>query len=126
MRLRPTRRRTTRPLTRSRSAAALTALVLFAAGCSGEDAQQEAAREEVQAYVRALPIPSGYDPDAVQCTDAAKTFLVGEQETNEFTCAVHRVEGGCDWFEVRVDRERQQVRVRLSERDAGCVLGFGD
>jgi hypothetical protein len=117
--------RTTRPLTRSRSVAGLTALALVAAGCAGEDAQQEAAREEVQAHVRALDVPSGYDPDEVQCTDAHGIWF-RDEETNEFTCAVRRVEGGCDWFEVRVDRDRQQVRVRLAQRDAGCTLGFGD
>jgi hypothetical protein len=80
----------------------------------------------VQAHVRTLPTASRYDVGDVHCTDAAKTFLVGEEETNEFTCAVRLVEGGCDWFEVRVDRERRQVRVRLAQREAGCTLGFGD
>ena len=116
------RPRTTRPLTRSRSAAGLTAFVLVAAGCAAEDEQQASAREEVEAHVRTL---AEYDADDVQCTDAAKTWSV-EQETHEFTCAVGRVEGGCDWFAVRVDRERQRVTVRLAERDAGCSLGFGD
>jgi hypothetical protein len=73
-------------------------------------------------HVRSLP---QYDEDAIQCTDAAKTFF-REEETNEFTCAVHRVEGGCDWFEVLVDREGRKVTVRLAQRDAGCSLGFGD
>jgi hypothetical protein len=79
----------------------------------------------VQAHVRALPTASRYDAGRVQCTDAAKTWFE-PQETSQFTCAVHVVAGGCDWFEVRVDRERQQVRVRLAAPDAGCTLGFGD
>ena len=97
-------------------------LALAAAGCSAEDAQQEAAREEVQAHVRTLP---GYEPDDVHCTDAAKIWF-RERETNAFTCAVRRVDGACDWFEVLIDRERRTVTVRLTERDAGCSLGFGD
>jgi hypothetical protein len=93
-----------------------------AAGCAAEDAQQEAAREEVEKRVRPL---AEYDADEVHCTDAAKTFF-REEVTNEFTCAVRRVEGGCDWFAVLVDREGRRVSVRLTERDAGCSLGFGD
>jgi hypothetical protein len=115
-----TRRPKTRPPKRS-SSAALIALVLVAAGCGVEDAQQEAAREEVQAHVRALPGAARYDTGDVHCTDAAKTFF-REEETSEFTCAVRVAEGGCDWFEVRVDRERRRVRVGLAERDAGCTL----
>jgi hypothetical protein len=37
---------------------------------------------------------------------------------------VRRLEGGCDWFVVHVEREQQRVTVALDERDAGCVLGF--
>lgn len=92
-------------------------------GCVGEDAQQEAAREEVQAHVRALASASDYEDDDVHCTDARGVWF-REEETDEFTCAVRRVEGGCDWFAVRVDRERQRVIVTLDQRDAGCVLGF--
>jgi hypothetical protein len=76
----------------------------------------------VERHVRPLP---EYDAGEVQCTDAAKTWFK-PQETNEFTCAVRRVEGGCDWFAVLVDRERRRVTVRLAQRDAGCTLGFGD
>jgi hypothetical protein len=97
--------------------------VLVAAGCGVEDAQQEDAREEVQTHVRALGSDSGYDAEDVHCTDARGVWFIDE-ETNEFTCAVRRIEGGCDWFVVRVDRERQRVTVALDERDAGCVLGF--
>ena len=116
-------RPTTRPLTRSRSALFLTAFALVAAGCGAEDAQQEAAREEVQAHVRALGVASGYDAEDVHCTDARGVWF-RDEETDEFTCAVRRIEGGCDWFVVHVDRERQRVTVALDERDAGCVLGF--
>ncbi len=108
--------------TRSRSVAALAALALVAAGCAAEDPQQRDAREEVEQHVRPL---SEYDAGDVQCTDAAKTWFK-QQETNEFTCAVRRVAGGCDWFAVLVDREHRRVTVRLAQRDAGCSLGFGD
>lgn len=118
----PTQRPKTHPLTPRRSAAALTTLALLTAGCAGEDAQQRDAREEVEKHVRGL---AAYDTDEVQCTDAAKVWF-SPRETSEFTCAVRRVEGGCDWFEVRVDREARRVTVRLAERDAGCSLGFGD
>jgi hypothetical protein len=121
--LRRTRRPTTRPPTRRRSALALTALALVAAGCAAQDPQQEAAREEVQAHVRAFGPDAGYDVDDVHCTDAAKIWF-REQETDEFTCAVRLVDGGCDWFAVRVDRERRLVAVTLDQRAAGCTLGF--
>ena len=77
----------------------------------------------MQAHVRALGVASGYDDEDVHCTDAHGIWF-REDETDEFTCAVHRIEGGCDWFVVRVDRERQRATVALDERDAGCVLGF--
>jgi hypothetical protein len=123
--LRTRRPRPTRRLQRRRSAAALTALglVLVAAGCGFEDAQQEAAREEVQAHVRSLGPGAGYDAEDVHCTGAASTWY-REVETDEFTCAVRRDEGGCDWFGVDVDRDRRDVRIRLVQRDAGCTLGF--
>ena len=98
--------------------------MLVAAGCGVEDAQQEAAREEVQAHVRAL----GADRRTTPTTSIAPTppaIWFGEMETNEFTCAVRRVDGGCDWFDVRVDRERRTDDGDGSrERDAGCTLGF--
>jgi hypothetical protein len=121
--LRTSRPKTRRPLTRSRSAAFLTAFALVAVGCAAEDPQQEAAREEVQAHVRTLGADSGYDDGDVHCTDARGVWF-REEETNEFTCAVRRIEGGCDWFVVHVDRERRRATVALDERDAGCVLGF--
>ena len=77
----------------------------------------------MQAHVRALPVASRYDDEDVHCTEAHGIWFK-EEETNEFTCAVRLSEGGCDWFVVRVDRERQRVTVALDERDAGCVLGF--
>ena len=88
-----------------------------------EDPQQEAAREEVQAHVRALGADAGYDADDVHCTGAASPWF-RPVETDQFTCAVRREDGGCDWFGVAVDRERSKVLVRLAERDAGCTLGF--
>ena len=106
-----------------RSAAGLAALALVAAGCGFEDTQQEAAREEVQAHVRALGAGSGYDAEDVHCTEAASPWF-REVETDLFTCAVRRDEGGCDWFNVEVDREHDKVGIRLAERDAGCTLGF--
>ena len=73
--------------------------------------------------MRALATASDYDDEDVHCTDAHGVWL-REEETDEFTCAVRRVDGGCDWFVVRVDRERQRATVALDERDAGCVLRF--
>jgi len=90
-------------------------------GCGTEDAQQQDAREEVQKHLRTFE--HDYLADEVNCTDAASTWF-REVETDEFTCAVRRRGGGCDWFEVVVDRERLTVDVRLSERDAGCTVGF--
>ena len=110
-------------MTRSRSAAALTALALVAAGCTGEDVQQQTAREKVQAHVRALGTEAGYDASDVHCTDAAGIWF-GEVETDEFTCAVRRLEGGCDWFTVLVGPDRRRATVTLAQRDAGCTLGF--
>lgn len=77
----------------------------------------------MQAHVRALPSAARYEADDVHCTDAAKTFF-REEETDEFTCAVRVTTGGCDWFTVRVDRDRQRVAVALGQRDAGCTLPF--
>lgn len=96
---------------------------MLLAGCGSEDAQQEAAREEVQAHVRALGSDAGYHAEDVHCTDAASTWF-RDVETDAFVCAVRRVVGGCDWFAVDVDRERRLVDVRLEERDAGCTLPF--
>jgi hypothetical protein len=77
----------------------------------------------VQAHVRARADASRYDDEDVHCTGAHGVWF-REEETDEFTCAVRLNEGGCDWFVVRVDRERQRATVVLDERDAGCVLGF--
>jgi len=98
-------------------------LVVLVAGCATEDAQQEAAREEVQAHVRGLGSEAGYDAETVHCTDAASTWF-RDVETDAFLCAVRRMAGGCDWFAVDVDRERRTVDVRLEQRDAGCTLPF--
>ena len=97
--------------------------MLVAAGCTAEDAQQEAAREEVQVHLRSLGPDSAYDADDVHCTDAAGIWF-GEVETDAFVCAVRLVAGGCDWFAVDVDRERRRATVTLAQRDAGCTLGF--
>ena len=74
-------------------------------------------------HVRALGADSGYDAEDVHCTDAHGVWFRDEQ-TDEFTCAVRRIEGGCDWFVVHVERAQQHVAVALDERDAGCVLSF--
>jgi hypothetical protein len=96
-------------------------VAVLVAGCGTEDPQQEAAREEVQAHVRALGGDAGYDAERVHCTDAASTWF-REVETDVFICAVGRTAGSCDWFAVNVDRERSSVDVRLEARDAGCTL----
>ncbi len=95
-------------------------LVLVLAGC-GEDPQQEAAREEVQAHVADLDDGAGYFAGDAHCTRGAGVWL-GSRETSSFICAVPLEQGGCDWFTVAVDRERRVVDVRLRDRDAGCVL----
>jgi hypothetical protein len=97
------------------------AAVVVLAGCGSEDAQQEAAREEVQAHVRGLGAESGYDAQRVHCTDAAATWL-REVETDVFICAVGVESGGCDWFAVDVDRAQPSIEVRLDTKDAGCTL----
>jgi hypothetical protein len=76
----------------------------------------------VQAHVRTLPTAARYDADDVHCTGAASTWFQ-ERETDQFTCAVRVVDGGCDWFGVLVDRERTRVTVRLVQPEAGCTLG---
>jgi len=94
-------------------------LVIALAGC-GEDAQQQAAREETQAYVATLANAERYDVAESHCTESARTgwFVIVETET--FVCSVRRESGGCDWF--RVDVGRSGTKVRLAEPDAGCVL----
>ena len=66
---------------------------------------------------------SGYEADDVHCTDAAGVWF-RDVETDQFTCAVRRVAGGCDWFAVLVEREQRRAVVKLVQRDAGCTLGF--
>ena len=100
---------------------AVVVVVLLVSACGTEDPQQEAAREEVQAHVRALGREAGYDSERVHCTDAAAMWL-RELETEAFLCAVGRTAGGCDWFAVELDRARRSVAVRLDARDAGCTL----
>ncbi len=95
------------------------ACVLALVGC-GEDAQQQAAREETQAFVSASASSAEYDVDETHCTNSARTAIFRIEETATFVCSVRRVEGGCDWF--RVEAEEQGPRVRLSDPDAGCVL----
>ena len=94
-------------------------LALAVAGC-GEDVQQQAAREETQAFVRASATAAEYDIDETHCTESARTAIFRIEETAMFVCAVRRVDGGCDWF--RLDVEATRDRIRLSDRDAGCVL----
>jgi hypothetical protein len=95
------------------------ALLLALAGC-GEDAQQQAAREQTQAYVRSSPDAARYDVDEAHCTNSARTGWFRIAETSTFVCAVRRAGGGCDWF--RVDVTRATTRVRLADPNAGCVL----
>ena len=99
----------------------LGALVFLLAlvGC-GEDAQQQAAREETQAHVRASTAEAQYDVDETHCTESARTAIFRIEETAMFVCAVRRVDGGCDWF--RLDVEATGARIRLTDRGAGCVL----
>lgn len=97
----------------------VSASVLALVGC-GEDAQQQAAREEMQAFVRALATAAEYDVDETHCTESARTAIFRIEETALFVCAVRRLDGGCDWF--RLDVEARDARIRLSDRDAGCVL----
>jgi hypothetical protein len=96
-------------------------VAVLLAGCGAEDAQQEAAREEVEEHVRGLGVDAGYEVEKVHCTDAASTWF-RDVETDVFICAVGRTSGGCDWFVVDVDRERRSVDVTLDARDAGCTL----
>jgi len=100
-------------------ALATVALLGASAGC-GEDAQQQAARQETQAYVAALADAERYDVAEAHCTNSARTgwFVIVETET--FICSVRRESGGCDWF--RVDVGNSGTKVRLVEADAGCAL----
>jgi hypothetical protein len=93
-------------------------LLLALAGC-GEDAQQQVAREAAQEHVAASAAAGAYDVADTHCTDSARTFFRVE-ETSIFVCAVRRADGGCDWF--RVEAAPGGPRVRLMQRDAGCVL----
>jgi hypothetical protein len=95
---------------------ALLPLVLLAAGC-GEDVQQKAARELLQAHLRADP---RYDGD-VHCTDAARQAITVQQRTYDFVCAVRLVGGGCDWWRVEL-LSRTRGRFAFSRPDAGCTL----
>ena len=112
----PRRRPATIRLARS---LALVPLVVLA-GCGAEDAQQQSAREEAQAYVTSRPDAVRYDVAEAHCTNSARAGWLKIVETETFVCAVRREEGGCDWF--RVELGRRGTTVRLAERDAGCVL----
>jgi hypothetical protein len=94
-------------------------LVVALSGC-GEDAQQQAAREETQAYVASLGQASTYDVAESHCTESARTGWFVIVETESFVCSVRRRSGGCDWF--RVDVGKTGIKVALAEPDAGCVL----
>ena len=98
---------------------ALVVLLAVLAGC-GEDAQQQAAREETQAFVEASADAHAYDVAETHCTESARTDLFRIEETDVFVCAVRKVEGGCDWFSIDVRQE--ELRIRLADRNAGCVL----
>ena len=84
-----------------------------------EDAQQEAAREEVQAHVGASARTPG--------TTTERGALHGcrlrrGSATSRRTCSSApsvATTGGCDWFVVDVDRERRSVAVRLRRARRG-------
>ncbi|MCZ7588295.1 MAG: hypothetical protein M5U27_05405 [Gaiella sp.] len=95
------------------------ALVL--AGCGGsEDATQRFAREAVESRVAN---DDAYDPEGVHCTGNPRPWFV-ERQATLVICAVRRTEGGCDWFRVELVplATRVTTRIRLEERNAGCVL----
>lgn len=95
----------------------LGALALGAAGCRLEDAQQEAAREEVE---RALAGKAAYESGGVHCTGAARPWFV-EQETHVFLCTARRRDGRCDTYRVEAPRDRPAT-VRPGERGGDCTL----
>jgi hypothetical protein len=101
---------------------ALIALVLLVAGC--EDARQRSARESLQTYLRGLPNEGGYRVDATRCSPSGRVAFVNVVATTLFICVVHRTDGVCDRFDVRVSRDRPAVVV-LARRDAGCVVTLG-
>jgi hypothetical protein len=92
------------------------AVALVAAGC-GEDAQQQAARELLQAHLRS---DAAYSGDA-HCTDAAKDGFVVPRRTIGFICAVRVAVGGCDWWRVEL-LSPTKGSFSLYRKDAGCTL----
>jgi hypothetical protein len=95
---------------------ALAVLALLAAGC-GEDVQQQAARELLQAHLRG---DSRYEGDA-HCTDSAKDVGLVVRRTVDFVCAVRRADGGCDWWRVSLIGPTS-ARFAFSREHAGCTL----
>jgi hypothetical protein len=92
---------------------------LLVAGCGAEDDTQRFAREAVETRIAA---DASYD-DHVRCTSDPRPWLVARQATSVI-CAVRLRTGGCDWYRVDLVRDTFRVRakVRLDQRDAGCVL----
>ncbi len=98
-------------------------LLLVAAGC-GEDAQQQRAREALQAHLRTLPGDGGYRVESAHCASSPRVGYVNVVTISRFVCAAQNVSGGCDWFRVTL-RRQEAARIVLLRRDAGCVLPVG-
>ena len=96
-------------------------LLVTLAGCGGaEDATQRFAREATEARLRTNP---AYDSDEVHCTGNPRPWFV-ERQARVVICAARRVEGGCDWFRVKLRPSATGARatIRLEAENAGCVL----
>ncbi len=94
--------------------------VLVAVGCGVEDGTQEFARRAVESQVAG---DAAYVATDVRCTPNPRPWFV-EEQANVVLCRVRRTDGGCDRFRVDLVRDTVRVtaRVRLEERNAGCVL----
>jgi hypothetical protein len=91
-------------------------VALLAAGCSGEDQTQRAARERVDAHVAEL---GGYPAERSHCTRSPRPWLV-PQATSVYLCAVPRGDGDCDLFTAQITDFG--VKVTRTQERAGCVL----
>jgi hypothetical protein len=95
--------------------------VLVVVGCGGaEDDTQRFAREATESYVAG---DSAYDAGEVHCTGNPRPWFV-EHQARVVICAVRRVQGGCDWFRVKLVplASRVTTEIRLESPNAGCVL----